>query len=391
MSTPPDVRVPDTVTAGGDVVRVRRAWPGKERDGVMRVVIEGPDDRGRLRAGTVELGRGGVGRVRLLSPGSDPGLPALEVLLGATDAEKTGTGSTDAEKTRTGTTDAGAAGTLLVHRAGRRAVVRTPQGYVKVLRPGRAPGVAAAAEIGAVAARGAGFAVPEVREYDDDTVTFSVVPGHPVHELPNDPAWSDIWATWADGWLRFQQGDVTSAPTPGDPAAPGLAAHTCADEADVVRTWSRRARAAGLLAGTPWDRRARDVAAALLDGGDPAWLVVTHRDLHDKQLLWDGETLGVLDLDTVCLADPVLDLANLAVHADLRRAQGRWPAAGARIVEDAARRVAAASVADVKTRWAIAELATVARLACVYAFRPRWREEVLRWADARWGTAGELS
>ena len=109
----------------------------------------------------------------------------------------------------------------------------------------------------------------------------------------------------------------------------------------------------------------------------------THRDLHDKQLLWDGTALGVLDLDTACVADPALDPANLAVHADLRRVQGVWSPPAAHAVELSAEAVARVAGVD-DARWGTAQLATVVRLACVYAFRPAWRDVVLAWADQRW-------
>ena len=109
-------------------------------------------------------------------------------------------------------------------------------------------------------------------------------------------------------------------------------------------------------------------------------LVPTHRDLHDKQLLWDGRTLGVLDLDTACLAPAALDPANLAVHADLRAAQGLWTEDEAAVVVARAREVARRAGVD-DAQWELARLATVARLVAVYAFRPRWRDPVLTWAE----------
>ncbi|WP_431473172.1 hypothetical protein [Ornithinimicrobium sp. W1665] len=118
----------------------------------------------------------------------------------------------------------------------------------------------------------------------------------------------------------------------------------------------------------------------------------THRDLHDKQLLWDGPArggprLGVLDLDTVCLADPVLDPVNLAVHADLRRAQGLWAPASSEVVVGAVGEVLGELGHDGVAASRRAELATVVRLVCVYAFRPRWRGTVDRWAEERWARA----
>lgn len=42
--------------------------------------------------------------------------------------------------------------------------------------------------------------------------------------------------------------------------------------------------------------------------------VLTHRDLHQKQILMTSTKVGVLDFDTVCLAHPALDLGNLQAH-----------------------------------------------------------------------------
>src|SRR5699024_2461295 len=104
---------------------------------------------------------------------------------------------------------------------------------------------------------------------------------------------------------------------------------------------------AGLLPEV-WAGRVERVARRLEAQAGPSRLVPTHRDLHDKQLLWDGAALGVLDLDTACLAAPELDPANLAVHADLRAAQGLWSREAAATVADTAWRVAvgAGSAAD---------------------------------------------
>lgn len=337
--------VPATVAAGEDVVTVARAWPGRD-DGVT---VEGRDQHGRLRAGTVTRD----GTVTLLPHGVDRRLPALADLLAPPDD-----------------------GRLVVHRAGRRAVVRHADGYTKVVRPGRAAGVAAASRTGRALAARAGLAAPAVLHEDDSTVTCDVLPGRPVHELSQEPGWAPVWDAWATAWTRLQDLDATE----------GLAAHTDEDEAQVLRTWAARAGGAGVLP-EAWQDRVEQVARRLEGQAGPGRLVPTHRDLHDKQLLWDGAALGVLDLDTACLAAPELDPANLAVHADLRRVQGLWSEDAAAVVARAAREVALAGGADAD-RLAVAELATVVRLACVYAFRPTWREVVLDWAGRRW--AGSL-
>lgn len=339
--------VPVEITVGGTRVSVRRAWPGKARDGQQQVVIEGRDAQGRLRAGDVD--RRPPGRARLLPPGSDPALPGL-----ATDAAR---------------------GELLVHRAGKRAVVRQADSYAKAVRRGRSAAVAQSARRGRELAEAAGLAAPQVLTHDANraVVVSSVLPGRPVSELSTNPAWEVVWGAWARSWVRLQ----------ADPSAGAdLPTHTAADEARVVETWASHAHSLGVLPQV-WLSRAATASARLRRGTPGSRPVVTHRDLHDKQLLWDGSDLGVLDLDTACLADPALDPANLAVHADLRRAQGWWSEPAAATVVSAAREVAAtAGVGAVA--WHNAELATVARLACVYAFRPPWRETVLAWADTRW-------
>lgn len=342
--------VPAWVTDGEDVVTVSRAWPGK--DGA--VVVEGADRRGRLRAGTVERS----GQAVLLPHGSDPDLAALGALVAA-------------------------GGELVVHRAGRRAVVRGPGGYTKVVRAGRGPGLADASRTGRLLAVGAGLVAPEVLHAGGDTVTSTVLPGRPVHELSDDPAWGEVWRAWGEGWDRLQRGGPHRG---GDHPVEGLAPHTDVEEAQVVRVWAARAGAAGVLP-DGWAERAELVVQRLEGQDAPARLVPTHRDLHDKQLLWDGTSLGVLDLDTACLAAPELDPVNLAVHADLRRAQGLWSAGAAEVVARAARGVAESSGADA-ARIRVAELTTVVRLACVYAFRPPWREDVLAWAEGRFAAVG---
>lgn len=341
-------RVPWTVQASGESIEVHRAWPDGERP---RVAVEGPDQQGRLRAATLDLD----GRVRLHPSGEDPKLPALADVAGR--------------------------GRLVVHRAGRRAVVALPDRYAKVLRPGRAAGVATASETGARLVQAAGLAAPEVLGHDESVVELSVLPGRPVHLLHDDPAWAQIWESWAAAWTALQALGTGSGTQIATELVAGLARHTPADEAQVLRTWTARAEVTGMLHRTPWPDRLKETAQQLEENEHR--LVVTHRDLHDQQLLWDGSQLGVLDLDTLCLAEPALDPVNLAVHADLRHAQGLWPAEAVPTVVEAVESVlAAASVGE--DRRMLAERATVARLAAVYAFRPRWRERVLTWADRRW-------
>ncbi|RIK16136.1 MAG: hypothetical protein DCC50_05995, partial [Acidobacteria bacterium] len=216
--------MPPTVAAGGDVVTVVRAWPGKDD----AVTVEGRDQHGRLRAGTVARD----GAARLLPHGVDRRLPALAALVERARGEEDGR--------------------LVVHRAGRRAVVRHAGGYTKVVRPGRAASVAAASRTGGELASRAGLAAPEVLHEDDSTVTCDVLPGRPVHELSGEPGWAGVWQVWAESWTRLQGLDARS----------GLSPHTDDDEAQVLRTWAARAAGAGVLPEV-WVGRVERVARRL--------------------------------------------------------------------------------------------------------------------------------
>jgi Ser/Thr protein kinase RdoA (MazF antagonist) len=149
---------------------------------------------------------------------------------------------------------------------------------------------------------------------------------------------------------------------------PELTAHGPREEARVLEWWiDAIARHAPLLEG-PVRSTARGVLDRLEDA--PAGeLVPAHRDFHDGQVLIDRAGVTVLDFDTLCLAERTLDLANMLVHFELRALQrlcrASWAsAAGSALLQGYG------ACAD--ERLALYADATRLRLACVYAFRPRW-------------------
>ena len=340
----------ETVEAAGDVIAVSRAWPAA--DGAQ--LFEGRDGAGRLRAGTFAAD-GGVG---LLPHASDARLPGL----------------------RPG-------GELLVHRAGRRAVVREsadgePGGrvYVKHLRPKKVARVAEASRSAGVLARAAGFCAPEVLTADRHSVTLSAAPGLPVAELAAGEdlsAWRALWDAWSQRWPRLVRSTGGEAEV-----------HDAQQEAEVVATWTRHLTdydplgwsesTAGRALRTQYLAAADDVAFALRKrtGG----LGISHRDLHDGQILFDlvSGSLSLLDFDTLAYAEPELDLGNLIAHMRLRHHQG--------LLGDEARDVALTAVdraADVlgadASRLEAYTRASALRLVGVYAFRPRWRALARSW------------
>jgi Ser/Thr protein kinase RdoA (MazF antagonist) len=142
-------------------------------------------------------------------------------------------------------------------------------------------------------------------------------------------------------------------------------------EARVLWMWMRRLPRYAPSLARPTSKAAAVVADALRPE-QPVPLAPAHRDLHDKQIFLDGgPSVGLLDFDTLAAAEPALDLANLLVHLELRALQGNCDQAWAA-------RMAKGLLEGYGRRWpgedrlsAYAD-ATRVRLACVYAFRPRW-------------------
>lgn len=151
----------------------------------------------------------------------------------------------------------------------------------------------------------------------------------------------------------------------------GLPCHDSAREAEVIRHWlsilalyfPELARSLRSVAETKVFQRLNCVSAK------PG---VLHRDLHDKQIfLSSAGQPGLIDFDTLACGPAVLDLANLLAHLEFRVLQGKATphqalSLGQGLVEGYG--------SDVVQHDLGAFLdATRLRLACVYAFRPRWR------------------
>lgn len=298
----------------------RRSWP--ERGGALAVEAVTAD--GRLVGARVD------GADVTVLDGADPALPALTT----------------------------ATGVLLGHRPGRRAVLRRGTGYLKVVRPGRAARVAdgldSAREL--LGADPAAPLVPAVLAVDDaaGTVELAELPGPTLYRLlADDPIAAATLAARAGAALAALQAASGGA----------LPVHGHHEEGDVLRRWTADATAWG---GADRTAQAERVAARLAALPEPVW-VPSHRDLHDKQLVAAGDRVGLLDLDTLCRADPALDLANLLVHLRLRVLQGHCSVAvavrcAARLREGAGARAGADAVAAYTS-------ATLLRLAAVYTFR----------------------
>lgn len=75
-----------------------------------------------------------------------------------------------------------------------------------------------------------------------------------------------------------------------------------------------------------------------LRGLEPVAASLCHRDLHDKQILLDGERGGLIDLDLAAVGHPALDAGNILAHLRLRALKGAripWRDIAAAIVDNA--------------------------------------------------------
>ena len=308
---------PPVPTAGRDgsgrQVRVVRAWPDKSAgDYILEMSTAG---RSGVRAGLFRHGT-----LQTLDPGSDPRLPALAT--------------------------ASVRGDVVVHRAGKRAVVRQDGHYIKVFRPNHTADAASRhLALSRYLSRG-GFTTPDLVAGAGGALTFTAVPGRSLFAAGQDQGLTDqqferLWEHWSRAWVAQYSGWDPAASTglPRRPAAVELEnLRRIADlwllhSADVAAAAHQREALA---------RRLDQVADALL-AGEPDPAVWSHGDLHDKQILAAaaGAPLGLIDFDEASEAEAALDLANLAVHLELRLHQGRLTR---QRFESARRQVEAAAV-----------------------------------------------
>lgn len=137
--------------------------------------------------------------------------------------------------------------------------------------------------------------------------------------------------------------------------------HSATDELDVLCAWFDRvqtvfpALAQGLLAPMHRIRQQMD-ALAKPDFG------LCHRDLHEGQVLLHRGRVGLLDFDTMRLADPALDIGNLQAHLVLAESRDGIPRRALIAAMEAAR----PELAPEQIR--IWRNAALLRLAMIYAF-----------------------
>ena len=302
-------------------LRLRRAWPRPGEELALEYVAED----GGVIAAKWASGDG----VTLVPPDADARLTGLAAVLEEAEAR------------------------LVSHRAERRAVVRLPGAYAKVVRPQRLPQLVETLH----AAERLPVTTPRVLAVDAaaGVVRLEPVPGMPFSAL-------DDASTAASVGRMLRNLHATSP----DTATP---AHTANEERTVVLKWLEDLEWLNPDLARSARKRAGDVLAALAEEA-PAAHAPIHRDLHDGQIVVSSDgAIGVLDFDTLARGEPALDIANLLVHLELAALLGT------RSSESADRMRAellAAYDAPPETARRLPTYMDAARLrlTCVHAFRP---------------------
>lgn len=356
---------PAVSRAMGTGVTVRKVWPGANGS----LTFEAREtDTGRIRAGSVS----GDGCIRAAPYGCDPALESLR--------------------------DAARGSQLLIHRYGRRAVLRHvhPDGqstFTKVVRQGKAPALARTHSLAEKLPETTGITVPRLLRQDSGSITLSAVAGTDLHRLGRAAAadmpgtgsaaqagWEAAWRLFPGTWPHFAEAPRGALPF-----------HTAEDECRTVAQWAGHADAHGALqaAGTSLGDAVERVNLMLL--ATPAQApVLCHRDLHDKQILVGSREggLGLIDFDTLSTAEPALDLGNLLAHVEFRYWQGLLLRAAATHAEGRILEAADSLCVD-PARLQAYRVAAAVRIACVYAFRPPYRPLAHDWFAHILGRLGQ--
>ena len=90
-----------------------------------------------------------------------------------------------------------------------------------------------------------------------------------------------------------------------------------------------------------------------------------HRDMHEGQVLIGETKAGLLDFDTACMADAMLDIGNLAAH--IRLAGLRGDRSLAAFEQAAERGPSGRRTASERRRISVWKRAALLRLGCIYA------------------------
>lgn len=291
-------------------------------------------------------------RIEQRSMHTDPELPALESIA--------------------------ATGDLRSYRPGRRAVVASEDGttFTKVLRPKRVGAVLQRWEAAhrVLGSEARAPRIPQILSESrtaDGVLVLESLPGRSLHDhLVEDstPARRETaLGSGVDILRRFHSAGIGQPDLPAavDGGSPGeWLAVLERVHPGLVEEYQR-------------------VAVDLPEPDDGGRRSLVHGDLHDRNVLLDGGLGGIIDLDSLGVGDPALDVGNLAAHVLLRALQRGDP------IEVGRREASVVLFAHPSGGLGgqIWGARTLFRLSILYRFRMRWAYLVptLLRESARWG------
>lgn len=257
---------------------------------------------------------------------------------------------------------------VLSYRPDRRIVVEYEQHGQRVVekgyRKGRS-GLAADRYSCMEETRGCGFVVPRLIRHrrETESLVFEHIPGE---SLTSRTASPDVLAPLGAALRKLQEHGVAERLEPFGPE----------DELAVLDRWAAKVREASGGLPRDWGQMRAELERKR---PDPTWCRVgmTHRDLHDRQLLMTQSGLAILDCDSLCRADVALDPANFVAHLHLRALQNDFDG---RAADDASEAFLAglsrSSERGFRERLGFYQTSSYLRLALVYSLRPRWLDRV---------------
>jgi len=256
---------------------------------------------------------------------------------------------------------------IISYRPGRRIVlgsvndkhVKISKGYKKLKSPKAAKNYAIAQS----ACEQGGFDIPELLQYE--TQSDCLVMARRVGKAPVIA--SDTIAIWEriGSCLRQFQSSYD---------ARGLDGFSCRDELLVLDERARRFLLCMSSLPGGW-QAGRDRLETALINLPAARLGLTHRDLHDGQLIIAGSTVSLLDFDLICHADLALDAGNLLAHMKLRTLQGQQGGDSSALTDCGKAflfGLGRQHEPGFESRLLFYQASTFYRLALLYALRPRW-------------------
>lgn len=264
-----------------------------------------------------------TGEIRDVSPAEDAELPGLRTALHR--------------------------GQLLGYRVGRRAVVATKDSYLKVLRPKRSQRVTSIHEW--ITDAQPTLIFPRILGADEGVIELAEVSGRSLHQQMRHST-RDL-ATTVE---HVSRGIAALHRTPAPTSLP-------VRKLDDPESWLNTVAIV-----EPHAAAALRCALQALPTLQAVPTVVVHGDLHDKNVMISGESVGLIDLDGVGLGTPEDDIANLAVHLELRGLQAGCPLVGRALSDRLVSTYERERPLDAMRLDAV-KRHTWFRLACIYHFR----------------------